>query len=735
MGMKVTGIIGRVTGERGDWSARIFTPLGDSVKEMEKHPTYQTISIAGNLPMMKEGKEYVLEVEKNLNPRYKGSYNLVNIIGYEEEMEGDNAHGFISQITSDTIATAILNKYPKFIQMCLEDKEIDYSDIYNVGDTRFKQIKDKINTQFKFFNIVLRYPEYRISLKNARKIAESYGDISKIYKVFDETPYYALMEELGYGFEKADKCILKRDNSWEDSFDRLENCMVYNLKMNEYEGNSFANANDLYVAVREYIPDCSTRIKQCAIDSDLLHYEEDTKNISIQSTYNAELQVAWMVSDMVKNSEPLDMEVENFLTTETGTLTDEQSQMLYNAKDHKISIVDAPAGSGKSFSTNALCNMLDYYGYSYLLLSPSGAGAKRLSEATFRKAMTIHKAVGYGAQETKIITQDYVLVDEFGMTDLKVFYMLLQSIEPHTRLVLVGNIDQLASVGLGNCMHDMIKSGKVPTARFNKVHRFGVGGIATASTKAMLGEEFLNDSEITTLGQDKSFKFQQVSNDNELAQMAVETYDKLLKKGISIDDIMMISPFNVGAVGSITLSNKIQNIFNPNNTSKLEWSTEKNGITVKFRVGDRVLNTKNSYDALDYDTWKESKELGIAPRGSNIIYNGMDGIIRSLDNEIMVIQFDEDLIVFTKEDLSRLLLRYVISCHRSQGQERKYILGVVSPRHECLLTSNLLYVLISRAKVKCYMLGDKHTIDNAIKIKENLERKTQLTEFILKEFE
>lgn len=732
MSIKVTGYFGKTTCDKGDYKIKIFFPNNEIT--MDRNPQFGTTSVCGNLPLFKEGKEYTIEVEKNPNPRYKGSYMFVNLIGLEEEMEGESAHAFLSMVTSDTLATNILDKYPKFINMILENKEIDYSDIYGIGDKRFEQIKAKVNTQFKFFNIILKYPEYKISLKNARKISEMYSTIQQVYDTLDENPYSVLMEVFGYGFDKADRLILKRDYSWFESDIRLESCMMNLLNYNESQGNSYCNANDLYKEAVQIIPNCGSRIKDIAINSELLHYEDETKNISLESTYMAELQVAGMLVEKIKGSTDLGLDVKKYSITDVGTLTEEQEQVLKYANKYKVSIVDAPAGSGKTFTTNALCNMLDDNHYSYVLVSPSGAGAKRLAEATNRKASTIHKAVGYGG-EPKEIHADFVIADEFGMTDLRVFFMLLGSIDEHTRLVLVGNVDQLSSVGLGNCMYDMIKSNAIPTTTLTKVHRFGVGGIMTASTKARLGEVFLDEREHQVYGQDKGFEFYQMAKDSEIEEQVIGTFDKLLKKGVSIDDIMCISPYVKGTVGAIALSSKIQNLVNPNNDNREEWSYEREGKTITFRVGDRVLNTKNNYEALGYEEWQESKELGTAPKGTYTIYNGMDGIVRSITKDIMVVQFDEDLIVFEKMEINRLLLRYVISCHRSQGQERKYIIGVVSPVHRGFLTSNLIYVMISRAKEKCYLFGDAETINDRVGVKDNLERMTQLTDFILKENE
>ncbi len=263
-----------------------------------------------------------------------------------------------------------------------------------------------------------------------------------------------------------------------------------------------------------------------------------------------------------------------------------------------------------------------------------------------------------------------------------------------------------------------------------KVHGFGIGGISTASTKARLGEQFLDERDYQVYGQDKGFEFNQMTEDEEIQDKVIETFDKLLKKGVSIDEIMCISPFNKGTVGAVALSDKIQNLVNPNNNNREEWSYERDGFTVVFRVGSRVLNTKNIYSALSLEEWEDAREYGYAPRGSKTIYNGMDGVIRSLDKDKMVIQFDEELIVFEKPEMNRLVLRYVISCHRSQGQERKCIIGIVSPKHEILLTSNLIYVMISRAKEKCFVYGDMNTINEKVGVKENLERMTQLTGFI-----
>ena len=393
---------------------------------------------------------------------------------------------------------------------------------------------------------------------------------------------------------------------------------------------------------------------------------------------------------------------------------------------HNIVLLVGYGGSGKSSSTRAFINLLTEYYKTYLLLAPTGRAAKVLSGFTGENAMTIHRGLVYmppkdwGYNEKNKVPYDVVIIDEFSMVDIFLFRRLLEAIDfNRTKLLLIGDDAQIPSVGAGNILYDLLKCEKIPVITLDKVFRYGKGGLSTVATDTRTSTEYLDKSKsgMQIFGEDQSYIFMPLSQEK-LVDYTVQLYKTLLSKGYTVEDIAVLSCYNVGDYGTVTLNEKIQEAVNNNPEAKIDFGN------MEFRLNDIVMNYVNDYKAILYN------EEFIDEKKTTFIANGESGRVVKILKNAMVVDYDGILIYIPKSSMKNIKLAYAMSTHKSQGGQFKVVILVTPKAHTYMLNSNLLYVGESRAKEKCYHLGEIKTVNSALKKKENFDRKTMLYTFL-----
>lgn len=370
---------------------------------------------------------------------------------------------------------------------------------------------------------------------------------------------------------------------------------------------------------------------------------------------------------------------------------------------------------GKTTSVNVLLKMLEDNNKEYTLLAPTGIAAKRLNIATDKYTSTIHMFLTHLGH-----IGEYVIIDEFSMVGVHLLSKLLKYIGLIPNLIFVCDNAQLVSISCGNIIQDLLDVNIIPRANLTKVFRYGSSGLSTIATDVRNGEMKYLHKEYN------DFKFLPVHS---FAEQIVNTYLKMLSKGYKKDEILILSPYNTGEKGTYIINNIIQDKFNLNEFTPFFYKKQKTS-EIKFKIGDRVLNTVNNYNmpCLKYD------ENGEEIFGTFSCMNGDCGIIREyrvIDNKpCLIIKFDNGLGILQGKNLSNLLLGYSITIHRAQGVEFKAVIIVIDKEHKQLLSNNLLYVALSRAKENMILIGNEEIINEALKIKENKERNTNLKDFL-----
>lgn len=701
---------------------------------------YGTFTCKGELSMLTVGQEYDLVIEPISNDKYGTCYKVVDVPSLKvEDLSDDDELEILRTITTNSQADYVHKAYPNFIRLILngEEDKIDIKNIYNVGETRLKVYKRLINEKFRYYYLMKQTKEYKISMSDCKLLLSKYKTIEECVKKINNTPYFILMEVLGRTFENIDKMILDIQPDLKVSKQRCEALIIGVLRRNEVDGSTRLYANDLFYYIKEEYDakELLPMLKDVAIESDLIYYDEKTKDLSIMSTYLAECKIADFVKSKIQNSKKLDIDYTKYKNIDNFTMSDSQLNALKVFCENNISILAGYSGAGKTTAVKGLVSLMEDNHLTYTLLSPTGKASKVLSESTGRKAYTIHKRCFSGSIDT-----DVVIVDECGMVSLDVFCMLLSAIQnDNARIVLVGDPAQLSSIGLSKIYDDLIKSNKVPMTMLTEVFRYKSNGSLFVATNIRQGKNFFDDdfvkhnentNEYTV---SDNYKFIQT---DEVLETVVNEYKKLLQKGIKKENIMVLSPFNVGLFGTYAINNEIQQMINPILPNDKIQSRTVNKTKIVFKEGDLVINTKNDYEAVKADSYYANKDVeGISESDyeTTAIVNGQMGIIREVVDKGLIIQFDEEMVYMNRNKLNHLLLGYAISCHKSQGSTIDYSINIVTNAHKNMLSRGLLYVATTRCRKSHIDIGDESAFQYALSVCDNDLRKTWLLDLMTEE--
>jgi hypothetical protein len=408
------------------------------------------------------------------------------------------------------------------------------------------------------------------------------------------------------------------------------------------------------------------------------------------------------------------------------------SHILVLRRNDKIFIT---GNCGKSATSNAIIKMLQDNHKTFTLFAPTGRAAKVLSGYTKQKASTIHRGLGFKPPDKWVYNEDcklfcdVLIIDEFSMTDIFIAKKIFEALDlTKTKLLIIGDNAQLPSVSCGNLLHDFMMSDIIPTTTLTRVFRYGEGGLMTVATDVRNCKQYFKqdtNSEIEFYGKNKDYAFINSTPAN-IIKNTLGLYKKLLSQGNIPSDIQVLTAYNKGEYGTIVLNNHLQKIANKN-YGKTDYI--KVG-EVTYYVGDIVIQKKNNYEAelancnrnIDFDMPMENPVTFIA--------NGEIGIITEINGCYLTIDFNDNKVIYHRDNMVDVGLGYCISVHKSQGGNSKIIILLTPSAHTYMLNSNLIYVGLTRMREKCFHLGDKTTVNRAIKKKENFDRNTFMQELL-----
>ncbi len=691
---------------------------------------YKRFTVSGEgIEFFEPGKEIKLKVEKDDNSKYEASYKMCGLGGVSSEGEEyivnpDQEMPILMNFMSESKAVAINEAYPDFVQKVINghEDEIDLSLIKGVGDKLFAKYVEKLKTACTGFAMLGEISKYGMKdMGIAMKATKLYRYPENFSGKIHQEPYETYEELTSWGFNKRDGAVIDFFPDFRVSMKRCLEVCKYFLKENESQGDTRLQANILAKLVLGYAPELKEYLYKVVTENDELYYDEDTKYVSLKSTYDDERLVASVIMEKLEPVFEYNFHPENFREVDGFKLTDEQYRILEIVQNNGVVILNGPAGSGKSSCVRALLRMLEHAGKNYTLLAPTGVATKVLKKLTGRDAQTIAMNLVCGER-----LKDFVIVDEFSLVNIHTVAALFDKIQPTNRIVLVCDSAQLAPIGAGNPLQDMLSSKLVPTVTLTKVFRYGQGGIATYSTDAKDCRD-LNVKQVFT-----DTTVANLTKTNDIFKATIQAYKTALEKGYKRSEILCLCPFNKSKIGTVAINNAIQAEINDKANTRISFTKE--GIGVTFKIGDRVINKRNNYHAHAWDNKITAQEIFIANGdigtiiGEDIVY---DDETEAILDYHLIVRFDNGIVALDKKECKNLLLGYCISVHSSQGSQAPCVIFVSSSMHSSMLTSNLVYVALSRAQKELTIIGDCDTINEGIKIKENFLRDTWLKEMLI----
>ena len=550
---------------------------------------------------------------------------------------------------------------------------------------------------------------YDLPVYLAMAVQRTYGD--NALQMLRDDPYILSRAQFGVDFAVADAIAISMGFGGDDPC-RLRAAIEYELAHNAGNGHVFLPREKLLAATAQLV-DVDTDTVETALDKLIDSFAVVEKPIAnvrgcyLPRLYQAETFVAQRLLSMlrapVEQLRQVDKTIDAIENEQSVSYAPLQRQAVRMAAEGGVLLLTGGPGTGKTTSLRGIVALYRRMGLDVALLAPTGRAAKRLGEVTDCDAQTIHRALGMSYNDltgqaafkkngSDPLEAHAVIVDEMSMVDLELMQALLEALRPGCRLVLVGDPDQLPSVGAGNVLGDLLRSTVVPTVSLTQVFRQAEQSAIIRNAHAVnMGQPPQLDSN------QGDFFFLCRRSPDRLVQTVVELCRDRLPRNMNIpaEQIQVLSPTRKGACGTVSLNRALQAALNPPAAGK----RQKQWGDVTFRVGDRVMQTKNNYDVL----WE--KDDGTAGSG---IFNGDVGVIQDIDSsgELIVLRFDDRTATYTADLLSQLDMAYAITVHKSQGSEYPAVILVSAPAAPSLMVRGVLYTAITRARRMLIMVGD-----------------------------
>lgn len=685
---------------------------GYSVMKVKVKGYNDLVTLVGNLLEVPVGSVLLCEGDWKVDKRFGSQF----VCQSWEEVMPATAYGIEKYLGSGLVKGI----GPKFAQLIvkqfgldtIEVIETDIQRLYEVpgiGKKRVEKIRESWEKQKDIKNVMLFLQGYGVSTAYAAKIYRQYGKES-IDKV-KENPYRLADDIWGIGFKTADGIANKMGYEKND-IRRCQSGIIYTLNQLANEGHVYAEEEQLVKAALDLLEAEEEPIRAALtnmIQTEEVKMEEEA--IYLPPFYFAEVGTANRLLALVEGQEkelfirPMDLQA---LSKETGVEYDEvQLQAIEEAIRSKVMVLTGGPGTGKTTTTQGVIAALKHMGMRILLAAPTGRAAKRMSEATGMEAKTIHRLLefnpkdGYKRNDENPLEGDALIVDECSMIDIVLMNCLMKAVPCSMRVVFVGDIDQLPSVGAGNVLRDLIDSKKIPVIRLTRIFRQAQTSRIVMSAHAINQGRFPDISN----GKETDFFFIQQEDAEKAAEDIVNLVKNRLPKAYSqkTSQIQVLTPMQRGVVGAANLNMALQNALNPSPTA-----LNRGGYS--FRQGDRVMQLRNNYD----------KE----------VFNGDLGYIESVDTEerTLMVNFEDRLVEYEASELDELTLAYATTIHKSQGSEYPIVVMPVLMTHYVMLQRNLIYTGITRAKKICVLIGSKKALSFAIRNMSVLKRNSKLKE-------
>lgn len=693
-------VLNLVSGEEEITCVGIFTDIaeGENIEaegDYTAHPTY------GNQFKVERFEEKAPEDEEAIE-RYLGS-GAIKGIGL-------------------ALAARIVRRFKDDTFRIIEEEPERLSEIKGISERKAMEIAAQVNEKRDLRQAMIFLQQYGITMNLAVKVYAEYGQ--DVYGIIKENPYRLADDIAGVGFRTADEIASKVGIRTDSDF-RIKSGILYTLLQASSEGHTFLpqeeltkRASNLLEVEPQYI---EQHYMDLAIERKIMMKQmEEQTQIYAATFYYMEANTATMLNSLNVTYDVPDIEIEQRIRKiekQTGmTLDEHQVTAVKEAVRNGLLIITGGPGTGKTTTINTIIRYFELEGMDIFLAAPTGRAAKRMSETTGFEARTIHRmlelnggmdgSAGFERNETNPLETDVIIIDEMSMVDISLMTSLLKAVVAGTRLILVGDVNQLPSVGPGSVLKDIIDSGKCNVVMLTKIFRQ-----ASESDIIVNAHKINRGEEVTLDNKSMDFFFLKRYDADVIINVTLQLIKQKLPKFVDATpyDIQVLTPMRKGLLGVERLNGILQQYMNPPEKGK----NEKEYGSTLFREGDKIMQTRNNYQL----EWEIRSKYGLTIDKGTGVFNGDMGVIREINDytEMMTVEFDEGRMVeYPFKLLEELELAYAITIHKSQGSEYPAVVIPLLSGPAMLMNRNLLYTAVTRARKCVTLVGNDGTFNQMI---------------------
>lgn len=730
----------------GSWTIAAFRI--EEVLEGEVPECFQwslRFTAKGSMPALNARDTYTMVAHLVEDAKYGLQYEVDLMCLDYDLTDKDDQLKFFSFFLTPTQTAALYENCDNPLVLLQNHDTKALMKIKGIGPVTAQRMINKYEDSKDLSLAFVRFYDLGLTKGAIEKLVHFYGSPEAAVEVIEKNPYLLIIQVPGYGWAKADAIAMSQGLA-HDSDERMGAYLVHYLREQaEMNGNSWVSVEDLCVVVDQVCdPQNDERIYELIrrnIKNHVLYYDKETERVGLMEYRELEQQIANEILRIQRGAAHIEINPERAETIirsvelEQGfEYTEEQRTAIWNTLDNQFSILTGSAGVGKSSVVNGIAHVLEAHNFRVAQVSLSGRAASKLTEITHIEGKTIHRLLKYDPESGKFfhnkenpLPYDIIIGDEVSMWGGEITLSLLQAIPTGAKVLFIGDTKQLEAIGLASVLTDTIKSHTMPTVQLTKIQRQQAdSGIITQSLKVACGEQIVGPktSGVEYRGVRKDFKLVTYIDSALTQSKIIDEFKELyINQHVPANDIQVLVPMRSrGEASCRALNLAIQEIVNGTpsvDEITVPYTDGNYKYSYTYRPNDRIIIMKNNYKTINIEGNKEP------------IYNGNVGYIKQIGPDFMIVNLTEQGdIVLGAEDYNNLSLGYAITVHKKQGDSSPYVIGAIDSSSYALMSKELLYTMITRARKYCVLVGQKKILQQAVRISRVKTKQTWLCELL-----
>lgn len=730
----------------GSWTIAAFRI--EEVLEGEVPECFQwslRFTAKGSMPALNARDTYTMVAHLVEDAKYGLQYEVDLMCLDYDLTDKDDQLKFFSFFLTPTQTAALYENCDNPLVLLQNHDTKALMKIKGIGPVTAQRMINKYEDSKDLSLAFVRFYDLGLTKGAIEKLVHFYGSPEAAVEVIEKNPYLLIIQVPGYGWAKADAIAMSQGLA-HDSDERMGAYLVHYLREQaEMNGNSWVSVEDLCVVIDQVCdPQNDERIYELIrrnIKNHVLYYDKETERVGLMEYRELEQQIANEILRIQRGAAHIEINPERAETIirsvelEQGfEYTEEQRTAIWNTLNNQFSILTGSAGVGKSSVVNGIAHVLEAHNFRVAQVSLSGRAASKLTEITHIEGKTIHRLLKYDPESGKFfhnkenpVPYDIIIGDEVSMWGGEITLSLLQAIPTGAKVLFIGDTKQLEAIGLASVLTDTIKSNTMPTVQLTKIQRQQAdSGIITQSLKVACGEQIVGPktSGVEYRGVRKDFKLVTYIDSALTQSKIIDEFKELyINQHVPANDIQVLVPMRSrGEASCRALNLAIQEIVNGTpsvDEITVPYTDGNYKYSYTYRPNDRIIIMKNNYKTINIEGNKEP------------IYNGNVGYIKQIGPDFMIVNLTEQGdIILGAEDYNNLSLGYAITVHKKQGDSSPYVIGAIDSSSYALMSKELLYTMITRARKYCVLIGQKKILQQAVRISRVKTKQTWLCELL-----